>query len=273
MVVRATAPLALFPPRAPPLRGRAAVCPRPRHRSSGGRGDAAVLRGAGRRLAREKGGRPWRRLPASGRRALLRFPAAGPRPRAGTGGGGEAWRGRGSGGVAGRPRRPPFPGGTRGAGGPVARACRRCRTRPRACPLPSAPGGGGKEEGTRASAWPLRAPFLPRRLGSTSRPAGTWPPEGDRARSTSRPAGTWPPEGDRARSTSRPAGTWPPEGGPARSTSRPAGTWPPEGDRARSTSRPAGTWPPEGGPLVKVFVLLWQNDSSPYTLESLITKS
>lgn len=107
----------------------------------------------------EGGGRPWRRLPASGRRALLRFPAAGPRPRAGTGGGGEAWRGRGSGGVAGRPRRPPFPGGTRGAGGPVARACRRCRTRPRACPLPSAPGGGGKEEGTRASAWPLRAPF------------------------------------------------------------------------------------------------------------------
>ena len=39
----------------------------------------------------------------------------------------------------------------------------------------SAPGGGGKEEGTRASAWPLRSPFLPRRLGSTSRPAGTWP--------------------------------------------------------------------------------------------------
>ena len=64
------------------------------------------------------------------------------------------------------------PGGRRRA--PVA-AVTRVRAR---VPLPSASGGGGREEGTRASAWPLRSPFLPRRVGSTSRPGGTWPPEG-----------------------------------------------------------------------------------------------
>ena len=119
-MVRATAPLALFPPRAPPLRGRAAVCPRPRHRSSGGRGDAAVLRGAGRRLAREKGGAPLAAPPGLGASRPPPLPRRGPSP-AGRDGG----RGRGVARARVRGRRraatpSPFPGGDargRGAGG------------------------------------------------------------------------------------------------------------------------------------------------------------
>ena len=182
---------------------------------SGGRGgppSSAGRRGGGSRGRRE--GRPWRRLPASGRRALLRFPAAGPRPRAGPGDGREAWRGRGSGGVAGRPRRPLSlgGGGRAGPGGrrraPVAAVT---RVRARVSSLcPRSVGGGRKARGRRRG--PCALPFFPGRYGSTSRPGGTWPPEGGRGRSTSRPGGTWPPERGRGRSTSPPFRAWCPSG-------------------------------------------------------------
>ena len=125
----------------------------------------------------------------------------------------------------------PFPwgGGRAGPGGrrraPVAAVT---RVRARVSSLcPRSVGGGRKARGRRRG--PCALPFFPGRYGSTSRPGGTWPPEGGRGRSTSRPGGTWPPEGGRGRSTSRPGRTWPPERGRGRSTSPPFRAWCPSG--------------------------------------------
>ena len=133
-------------------------------------------------MGEERGGPPLAAPPGLGApRPFLCFPAAGPRPRAGPGDGG---RGVARARVRGRRRAaPPFPspgGGRAGPGGrrrePVAAVTRVRAGVPSLCLVP---GGGDREDGTRASAWPSRAPFLPGRGGSTSRPArppGTLPP-------------------------------------------------------------------------------------------------
>ena len=87
--------------------------------------------------------------------------------------------------------------GARGAGGPAARACRRCHTRPRACLFPLPTIGGGREEGTRASAGPLRSPFLPRAV-RVDQPSGRHLASGGRARPVDQPSGRHLASGGRA---------------------------------------------------------------------------
>ena len=143
-------------------------------------------------------GRSWWRLLASRCLALLCFPASGPDPRAGTGDGGEAWRGQESADVTGRPHYPLSRGGGRvGLGGrwraPVATV-----TRVHAHVLSLCPhwrGEGGWHAGVRGA--PALSPSPPapllRLYGSTSQPGPTWPPGPETCGSTSQPDPIWPP--------------------------------------------------------------------------------
>lgn len=164
---------------------------------------------------REKTGAPLTAPPGLGVPRPPPLPRRGPSPAGWDGGwGGEAWRGCESGGRRRAAPPSPFPGGTSGAGGLVARACRGRHLRVRTCPFPLVPvagrgeGRGGDVTARGVHAGPLRSSLSHCR--GQGRPGGLAPLclWAERGRSTSRPGSTRAPGQRSGGSTSRPDFVW-----------------------------------------------------------------